>query len=30
MGEALDASRLTKEGWDLARIRAYIDAKYKS
>jgi hypothetical protein len=29
MNEALDASRLTNEGWDTARIRSYIDRKYQ-
>jgi hypothetical protein len=29
MHEALDASRLTKEGWDVGRIRSYIDTKYR-
>ena len=29
MNEALDASRLTKEGWDVGSIRSYIDAKYR-
>jgi hypothetical protein len=29
MHEALDASRLTKEGWDVGSIRSYIDQKYK-
>lgn len=30
MGEALDASRLTNEGWDVRSIRSYIDTKYRS
>ena len=30
MNEALDASRLTKEGWDVGSIRSYIDRKYRS
>jgi hypothetical protein len=29
MNEALDASRLTGEGWDVPSIRAYIDQKYR-
>ena len=28
MNEALDASRLTGEGWDVKAIRSYIDRKY--
>jgi hypothetical protein len=28
MNEALDASRLTKAGWDVGAIRTYIDKKY--
>jgi hypothetical protein len=28
MNEALDASRLTKAGWDVASIRDFIDRKY--
>ena len=30
MNEAMDASRLTKEGWDVKKIRSYIDRKYAS
>jgi hypothetical protein len=28
MNEALDASRLTKAGWDIGAIRTFIDRKY--
>ncbi len=28
MDEALDASRMAKEGWDVRHIRAAIDEKY--
>jgi len=30
MHEALDASRLANEGWDIQSIRSYIDRKYRS
>jgi len=30
MHEALDASRLTNDGWDAGSIRSYIDQKYGS
>ncbi len=30
MHEALDASRLARDGWDVGKIRSYIDAKYRS
>jgi hypothetical protein len=29
MNEALDASRLAKEGWDIGSIRSFIDRKYR-
>jgi len=29
MHEALDASCLTTQGWDVSAIRAYIDRKYR-
>jgi hypothetical protein len=28
MDEALDASRMTKAGWDVARVRMIIDETY--
>jgi hypothetical protein len=28
MGEALDASRMARTGWDVARIRLVIDETY--
>ena len=28
MDEALDASRMTREGWDITRVRLMIDETY--